>query len=1039
MARVLLAYLFVGATLTHAAQQDEPSIQGKSLSEWTKLLRDEKPSIRTNAARALQQLGPKAASASAELVKLLKESDPITRSACQSALQAIGEEAVPAIAAALKEKDVAFRRTTVGILYNLGPKAKQAAPALAEALKDSDPSNRSFICLTLARTGPDGSRVLLEALKGKDEAIRIASIGAIYSAGGVTRESLDAATLAIKDSSVLVRSSALNIAARHGPAGLQVLIDGIKDREPSLRYYAIQALNTSGGAGAKEAVPALREALKDRIPYIRLAAITALGRIGAGAKAALPEMAALCEDQDPGVRDAALGTILTFGREAIPAAEKALKNKDQSIRASVASRLHLLGEPAMEILLQVIKDDAGEVRAAAADSLGALGPKAREATKPLNAALEDREAIVRVAAAAALWRIEEKPGASLRILINALDDPSDGVRERAGKSLDGVGKAAVDLLNEMLGEKEEKRRRLAVRGLTALKGQGGAVVPGLMKALADDSLAVHDLASEGLGQLIYQAYATLTQGLRNQNSRVRAGCAKALCGLQAGSLPENIYAPLRDMLKEKDSLARVSAGHLLAKRGVAAETVLPVLREAMKEDSNDIRRRASAAIASYRDSGLMFSPHHQDITKALENALEDKDLGVRLAAAGAYLPRVIFVTPAYSEPPSEKVILIFAEGLGSSDDAIRRSAMTSLAHLATHAAPAAEALTKALKDRDTFIRQRAAYTLASIGQAAKSAIPALLEMFQDKELVHRQLAVQALAAVGPEAKSAVEPLMSVLEKERDYLLRMSAVVALGRIGQASQPAVPALVKLLKEPPMQPRAETPIISPFPTSPDAHLGRPRPILTSATSVILQALSRIGPGAEAAVHEIALLLKGNEDQRRIAVSVLGSIGTGATGVLLEGLKSQDAKLRALCAETLGGFEKPTDDAVKALIVALEDSDPAVRHQTAFALSRIGSTAKSAAPALLTLLKNRELDADSRALAAQALGEMGEEAIPAIAALIAALKDESAFVRQEAASALGNIGADAKEAKSALTELTNDNNVHVSRAARRALDRIQ
>src|SRR6185369_8458732 len=104
-------------------------------------------------------------------------------------------------------------------------------------------------------------------------------------------------------------------------------------------------------------------------------------------------------------------------------------------------------------------------------------------------------------------------------------------------------------------------------------------------------------------------------------------------------------------------------------------------------------------------------------------------------------------------------------------------------------------------------------------------------------------------------------------------------------------------------------------------------------------------------------------------------------------------------------GSLEKPTDDAVKALMVALEDSDLAVRHQTAFALSRIGSAAKSAAPALLTVLKNRELDADSRALAAQALGEMGEEAKPAIAALIAALKDDNDLVRQEAASALGNL----------------------------------
>jgi HEAT repeat protein len=147
----------------------------------------------------------------------------------------------------------------------------------------------------------------------------------------------------------------------------------------------------------------------------------------------------------------------------------------------------------------------------------------------------------------------------------------------------------------------------------------------------------------------------------------------------------------------------------------------------------------------------------------------------------------------------------------------------------------------------------------------------------------------------------------------------------------------------------------------------------------------------------------------------------------------------MRVLCAEALGGVEKPSDEVIKGLMAALEDREAGVRQQTAFALSRIGSAGKSAAPSLIELLKNKEMDPDSRALAAQALGEMGADGKSAISALIAALMDEDDFVRQEAAAALGGIGSDAKEAKEALTELTRDAKSNVSRAAKRALNKIQ
>jgi HEAT repeat protein len=71
--------------------------------------------------------------------------------------------------------------------------------------------------------------------------------------------------------------------------------------------------------------------------------------------------------------------------------------------------------------------------------------------------------------------------------------------------------------------------------------------------------------------------------------------------------------------------------------------------------------------------------------------------------------------------------------------------------------------------------------------------------------------------------------------------------------------------------------------------------------------------------------------------------------------------------------------------------------------------------------------------------LGSIGSEATSAVPALIEALKDSDANVRQSAASALGNIGSDAKAAIPALTQAqNNDSDISVRKSATSALANI-
>ena len=83
---------------------------------------------------------------------------------------------------------------------------------------------------------------------------------------------------------------------------------------------------------------------------------------------------------------------------------------------------------------------------------------------------------------------------------------------------------------------------------------------------------------------------------------------------------------------------------------------------------------------------------------------------------------------------------------------------------------------------------------------------------------------------------------------------------------------------------------------------------------------------------------------------------------------------------------------------------ADPAERRKAAEALGQLGAGAYPAVPALIEAL--RDADAAVRRSAAQALSRMGPQADAAVPALTAALADPNQGVRQSAAHALAALG---------------------------------
>jgi len=89
-----------------------------------------------------------------------------------------------------------------------------------------------------------------------------------------------------------------------------------------------------------------------------------------------------------------------------------------------------------------------------------------------------------------------------------------------------------------------------------------------------------------------------------------------------------------------------------------------------------------------------------------------------------------------------------------------------------------------------------------------------------------------------------------------------------------------------------------------------------------------------------------------RETAAAALGRIGKPAVPRLVEALQSSNPALRHQAADTLARIGPSAAEAVPALIVAIDDEDPLVRKAAARALGQIGPDAATAVPMLIEML---------------------------------------------------------------------------------------
>jgi HEAT repeat protein len=482
-------------------------------------LRSKREPVAQAAVVALWQMGPAAKSVVPALVTLLKDS-PKETERVRAVLLALGPVAVPHLSAALKDEEPAVRQTAAELLAAIGPVAREAVPALTDGLKDTAPAVQLAAAVALTRIDSTRAREAVPLLA--DAVDNAAAIQALADMGTEARAAVPPLIAALKHKEKAIREGARRALASIGAPAVHALIAALKDPNEDVSTLAAAALGMIHPR-PKEAKSALREAFKKDRPSVaaavalvridpeqagavvpvlldelktedpkrRIAAIHALGQLGAASEPAVPVLAKRLKEGN--LLEPILATLFHIGPaawKATPALLGVVRDMGEEAAAPVKGVLVAVGPKAIPDLVPLLRDEDVRFRRFAASVLAAYGPSAKEAVPSLILALEDSDRDVRAGAAAALEAIGPDAREAVPALLANLNTYQTQVRGSAVSALGHIGRAAKDArrpLLECLLDPNEDVRYAAALSLGRIDPQYTEAVPALREMLHDPS------------------------------------------------------------------------------------------------------------------------------------------------------------------------------------------------------------------------------------------------------------------------------------------------------------------------------------------------------------------------------------------------------------------------------------------------------------------------------------------------------------------------------------------------------------------------
>jgi len=326
----------------------------------------------------------------------------------------------------------------------------------------------------------------------------------------------------------------------------------------------------------------------------------------------------------------------------------------------------------------------------------------------------------------------------------------------------------------------------------ALVKIGKPAIPSLIQLLGDKNSSIRQNAAQTLGRIGKDAVSPLLEtvkieAVKSKNSFTRPAAIMALGFI--GKDAKIAVPTLIKFLQDNDITVRERAIIALGQIKSESKLVVPLLIKALEDKNETIRRSAALALGNIGEDSAPAVP-------ALIYKLEDKSFFVANSAIVALSEIGKPATPAI---PS--LIKIFNREINTFSDpaldtSIRINATTALGNIGIFSSETViPVLIKGLEDKDVFLRNQVVASLGNFKSQPSLIVPALTKILDDRDESIQATAAVSLSKMGIEAAIAVPKLAAILTtalENRNYILALSSVSALGNMGEKGKQAIPQL-------------------------------------------------------------------------------------------------------------------------------------------------------------------------------------------------------------------------------------------------------
>ncbi|MCB9919243.1 MAG: HEAT repeat domain-containing protein [Planctomycetes bacterium] len=366
---------------------------------------------------------------------------------------------------------------------------------------------------------------------------------------------------------------------------------------------------------------------------------------------------------------------------------------------------------------------------------------------------------------------------------------------------------------------------------------------------------------------------------------------------------------------------------------------------------------------------------------------------VRVIRNSGYAPQVrngCMQALAVLGPRALPALEAVKDSLGDELPLLRARAIEVIGAIGFDARSALPAVQKLLKDDDAFVRSRALIVTALLTEDKPAFLPKVAEALEDPSPTVQAMAASAIHQFYTDAaKDYVERIADHIDA-KDATVKGQACLALASQGDAAVPLLLEFVRA-KEDPAASAEDNARTRTRKFSAIQIFGLLRPVRSEGVDVLVDTFS----------HADKKLVDAAADSlRRIGGEAVGRIASVAED------ESLPLERRVRAITELGTIGDPSRAYAPVLVAALQHDDPAMREAASLAATKIISGVPGSIEALTKLLGDPSVE--TRMNAAQALGQAGEAAKPALDDLVAMLSTDPRAARG-AAHALMKLGADA------------------------------